>query len=352
MYAIQRPFGHLPDGREITRIVLDNGCGMSAEILTLGAVLHRLMVPDRQGVAADVTLGQDTAQDYWRHPYGVGMVVGRCANRIANACYRDGDRLVKLEANASGFTLHSASGNWGRHVFQAHIPDPHAARVQLTLTDDAWAGFPGRLELCVTYTLEEDQTLRIDYDAICTERTVLNPTHHMFLNLAGQAAGSIADQLLEVSANAYLPARPDGLPTGEIRALDGSALDVRQPKFFRSLFASDDPDIAMFGGLDHNYCLHGDGYRRAGSVTDPVSGRRVTVYTDMPGIQVYTFNGLPHALSGKDGAQYVSHCAFCLETQHYPNAVNEPRFPSALVPANTPCHSVTAYRFDVAAEGI
>ena len=347
VYAKQAPFGMLPGGQTVTLIELNNGNGMTAQILSLGAIVHRLMVPDRLGHAADVVLGQSTAQAIWERPYGVGMVVGRCANRISGGCYTDGDRVIRLEQNAPGMTLHSASGNWGRRLFDVRIPDARQPRVELTLTDEGWAGFPGRLSLCVTYSLQQNQTLRIDYDAQCTERTVINPTQHMFLNLSGQASGSIGDQVLQVEADSYLPAAASGVPTGEIRPLQGSALDARTPVAFSDILESGDPDIVLFGGLDHNYCLRTAGYARAASVSDPHSGRRVTVFTDMPGIQVYTFNGLPRALSGKDGAMYTSHCAFCLETQHYPNAVNTPAFPSPMMEAATPWHSATAYQFDL-----
>ena len=340
------PFGCLPSGEKVDILEIENENGMRLQILTLGAVLHRLYAPDRFGKLADVTLGQNNVEECWKKPIGVGMVVGRCANRISDAMYTDIGHKILLEENAPEMTLHSASGNYGRHIFAPDELDKSGSSVTLALHDDGWAGFPGQVDFSVTYTLTQENTLRIEYKAQCTERTVMNPTHHMYLNLAGQGNGMIDQQLLQIDADYFLPAAKNGLPTGEVRSLKESALDARKPVPFANIFNANDADIYMFGGMDHNYCLRGRGFRRAGSVTDPGSGRRVTVYTDMPGMQVYTMNGLPHSFSGKDGAEYVSHGAVCLETQQYPNAVNYSHFPSPIIEAGNIWHSVTEYHFD------
>lgn len=340
------PFGRAADGETIHLIRLINAGGHIAEFLTQGAAIHRLCFPDREGRLADVSLGQNA--NALHRPVGVGFVIGRCANRIEGGCYEDGGKTVALEKNAEGYTLHSESGCYARRLFAPVIENEYGTQVLFTLRDEGWAGFPGTLELLVRYTLTDEGALRIAYEACCTERTVLNITNHVYLNLAGHGSGPIDGQLVQINADYYLPNDSRGMPTGEILSVEGTALDLRTPTPFGKGFASGDERLEKFGGWDYNYCLRGRGLRKAAVVLEPNSGRRVSVFTDLPGLQLYTMNGLPDGISGKDGAVYGPHHAFCLETQHYPNAANMSHFPSPMVEAGQIWRSITEYRFDFA----
>lgn len=346
MNCAEKPFGVLPTQETVWRYSLDNGCGITAEIISYGAIIQKLFVPDRNGHPSDILLGQDTLEDYIRNPSCSAAVIGRCANRISNASFAIGGQAYTLDRNFGGDTLHSGSGNYGGKNFKGTLFEEETrVGVRLCYTDTGIGGFPGKVEVQVTYSLDKDGTFTIQYDALPEQETILNITNHAYFNLAGHDSGSVGDQLLKLDADFYLPNDRRGMPTGEVINLHNTDMDFTQFRPIKQGFGSTNPQIAQYGGYDHNYCLRGHGYRKIGEAQDPASGRGMSVMTDLPGVQLYTANHFPDPCTGKNGAVYHRNDAFCLETQHYPNAINMSQFPSPLYPGNQPFRSVTAFRF-------
>lgn len=346
MRCFEIPFGALSTGETVWLYHLENSGGVRVEIISLGCIIHRLVVPGRSGENADIVLGQTTLDDYLQNPTVNAAVVGRCANRVAGATFTIGDQAYFLERNHGENTLHSGSGNYSDKVFTGRLfEDESAVGVELYYRDDGMGGFPGEMDVWVTYTLREDGSLEIVYKAIPEKETVINVTNHAYFNLAGHSAGSIGSQILKLEADFYLPSDETGMPTGEILQVSGTDMDFNSFTPFERGFKSTEPQIAQFGGYDHNYCLRGRGYRKVAEVRDPASGRAMEVITDLPGLQLYTANNVPDVYPGKDGVKYRKRGAFCLETQHFPNSVNMSQFPSPIYPADREFISKTSFRF-------
>jgi len=279
-------------------------------------------------------------------PNCAGGVIGRVANRISGARFSIGEKTYHTEISSDGFTLHSGSGNYIRRNFAGKIFERNGvAGVTLSLRDNGEGGFPGGMDVSVTYTLDVKGNLRLFYEAMPEEDTPINFTNHVYFNLAGHGSGSVADQILQIDADYYLPGLVTGMPTGEIRSVKGTAMDFSSPKALGEGFASDEPQITSIGGYDHNYCIRGRGMRRGGFAKDPLSGRCLEFFTDMPGVQLYTGVHMRDNFQGKDGAVYQKLHSFCLETQNYTNAINWSQFPSMLYRAGMKFESETVYRF-------
>jgi aldose 1-epimerase len=345
----EQPWGRLPDGTAPTLYTLRNAHGLRADISNYGAIVTRLLVPDRQGAMADVVLGYDSLADYLKGSPYFGAIVGRYGNRIAKATFTlDGVRYT-LAANNGPNALHGGLKGFDKVVWQA---EPYADSTEAGLrlhyvSPDGEEGYPGRLDVSVTYALTNDDALRIDYRLTTDHPTVQNVTHHSYFNLAGHAAGAILGQELMLDADRFTPVDSMLIPTGELRSVAGTPFDFRTPTAIGARIAADDEQLRMAGGYDHNFVLSGPvgALRVVGRVRDPLSGRVMEISTTEPGIQFYSGNFLDGSNVGKGGARYEHRAGFCLETQHFPDSPNHPDFPSAVLRPGEEYRSTTVYRF-------
>lgn len=348
MKCREKVFGKLESGEEVRLFHLENGEGIEAEIIEYGAIIHRLVVPGRNGVRADVVLGQDTLENYIKMPNFSAAVVGRCANRIGNAVFSINGKDYVLEKNNGNNSLHSGSGNYANKLFKGKMFDSgDKVGVTLYYKDLGLGGFPGTVDVWVTYTLTSEGSFEIEYKAVPDTDTVINLTNHAYFNLSGHDTGSVENHLLQINSDFYLPNDNGALPTGEVLSVTGTDMDFNSPRPVGEGFKSTDVQLTQFGGYDHNFCLRGRGYRKVVELLDPISGRGMEVYTDLPGIQLYTTNFAGKNSIGKEGALYQRHGALCLETQYFPNAVNMSHFPSPVFRAGETYYTVTAFKFFV-----
>jgi aldose 1-epimerase len=341
-------FGKTPEGTPVDLYVLTNG-RMTAKVMTYGAILTELDVPDRHGKTADVVLGFDTLEGYLAgHPY-FGATVGRVANRIAGGKFTLDGKDYALAVNNGPNTLHGGLKGFDKVVWKAEdVSGTDGPAVKLTYhSRDGEEGYPGNLRVTVTYTLAVD-ALRIDYQASTDKATPVNLTNHSYFNLAGPAAGSILGHTLRLTAQQYTPADDTLIPTGAIAPVRGTPLDFTTPT---AIGARIDQIKAEPRGYDHNYVLRGpDGGsgrepQLAAEVVEPASGRVMDMYTTEPGVQFYTGNFLDGTLTGKGGVVYRQHQGFCLEAQHYPDAVHHAHFPSTILKPGATYTQTTIYRF-------
>ncbi len=325
---------------------LTNANGMQVRILAYGAVVQSLTAPDRHGDYADVVLGYDSVDAYAGGQAYLGAIVGRYANRIGGARFElDGNRY-SLPANDGPNTLHGGFRGFDKVVWTMK-PDPAGRSVRLTyVSPEGEQGFPGDVTIRVTYTLTDEDELRIDYDATTDRATPLNLSNHAYFNLAGHGAGDILGHELELLADAYTPVDSKLIPTGELRDVTGTPFDFRTPTAIGARVDDADQQLAFGHGYDHNFVLRksGGGVELAARVFEPGSGRVLEVLTTEPGVQFYTGNHL-HGLPGKHGARYGRRGGFCLETQHFPDSPNRPGFPDTILRPGETYASTTVYRF-------
>lgn len=349
----QAPWGEI-DGQPVDRFVLSNDAGMSVAILSFGAIIQELHVPDASGKIANVVLGFDNLAQYGEKNPHFGSVLGRFANRIGGAKFSLDGTVHELTPNKGTFTAHGGAKPFDRYNWTAEVVDlDHGPGVTLThVSPDGDEGFPGEFTATVTYSLTPDNVLRLDYTATTTKPTVHNLTNHSYFNLGGEASGTVEDQLLTVHATHYTPTGADQIPTGEMAPVAGTGLDFSAPRpIGEAVRDGSDPQIRIARGVDHNYVVtREEGTSElvpAARLEDPVSGRAMEVLTTMPGMQVYTSNSLDGSLAGHSGRLYRQTDAVCFETQQFPDAPNHPEFPSAVLRPGDVFRSTTVYRFSV-----
>lgn len=328
----------------VDAITLQNQHNMSVTILSLGCTIQRLCVPDVGGKQRDVVLGYDTAQDYLDHDGYFGAAIGRNGNRIAGAKFTLNGKTYNLSANDGPNQLHGGLVGFDKKIWMYAVDEPRNRVVFSTGLTDGEEGFPGNMEVKITYILGEDNSLRIDYEAISDADTVANFTNHSYFNLDGHGSGTVLEHELSLTAETYTPADAQTMPTGEIAPVAGTCMDFRTAKTIGRDFA--DPALANWEGYDHNFCLPGRGLREIGKLCSRESGICMYVKTTLEGVQLYTGCGLT-ARVGKDGKTYVRYGGLCLETQHYPDAPNQPNFPSSILHKGELCQETTVYRFGV-----
>jgi aldose 1-epimerase len=331
------------DGKPVELYTLTNAKGMKAQIMTYGATLTGLWVPDRDGKLADVVLGFDDLQGYLKgHPF-FGSTVGRVANRIAKGKFTLDGREYKLFVNNGPNTLHGGKKGFDKVIWTAAPVKGNAVKFTYK-SSDGEEGYPGNLTASVTYTLTDDNELRLDYEATADKATPVNLTNHSYFNLAGQGSGTILGHELTLEADKYTPPDDTLIPTGEIKAVKGTPLDFTTP---HTIGERIDQLKDKTGGYDHNFVLNGGGKKLAPAarVREPKSGRVMEVLTTEPGVQLYTGNFLDGKLQGKGGAAYPKHGALCLETQHFPDSVNHANFPSTILRPGATFRSTTVYKF-------
>ncbi|WP_406447925.1 galactose mutarotase [Streptomyces sp. NBC_00876] len=342
------PFGaHGP--ADIDVWTLDSGTGVRAEILTYGGILHRLTVPDTGGVPASVVRSLAALDDYTgKNPY-FGALIGRFANRIAHGRFTLDGASYRVPATDRGHALHGGPDGFHTRVWQAAgVSTGEAASLRLTLhSPDGDMGFPGALDVTVTYTLDTTGTLALDYTATTDGPTVVNLTNHAYFDLTDR--GDILGHTLQVDADRYLPVDEDGIPEGPAAAVHGTPFDLTAPHTVGERIAAPDEQLRRAGGFDHCWVLDGPGapagLRRAARLTAPGAGRIMEVWTTEPGIQVYTANQLDGTLAAPDGGRHERHSAVCLETQHLPDSPNRPDQPGTVLRPDQVFRSRTEFRF-------
>ena len=330
-------FGKLPDGTAIEKITLSNSHGMQASVITWGGVLQSLVVPDKQGKPADVVLGFDDVQGYRDNPtVYFGATIGRFGNRLANGRFTLDGKTYQVPLNDKSNALHGGTQGFDKHVWKAEaINSKGWVGVRLTyVSPDGEMGFPGTLHTQVTYSLNDKDQLRIQYRATTDKPTVLNLTNHSYFNLAGAGNGDVLQQIVQLNAKHYTPITDKLIPTGELAPVAGTPMDFVKPTAIGKQIKADHPQLKFAeptqGGYDFNWVLDtgGDLTKLAARVTDPQSGRRLELYTTEPGVQFYTSNFLDGTIHGKGGKTYPHWGGFTLETQHFPDAPNQPNFAS------------------------
>ena len=347
----REPFGRLPDGEESALYTLCAENGLCVSITNYGGTITSILAPDREGALGDVVLGYDTLDGYLTGRSYFGALIGRFGNRINRGRFTlDGTEYI-LNVNDGQHHLHGGPGGFDRILWRIAAEGNDDSGLTLThLSRDGEEGYPGNLQVEVRYSLPTSDTLQIQYRAETDKPTPLNLTNHSYFNLAGHTAGDILDH--ELTCFAEFVTLVDGglIPTGELRAVAGTAFDFRRPRRIREGVDANDEQIRFAGGYDHNFVVlrkSGDAPQIAARVRDPLSGRTLEVLTSEPGFQFYSGNFLDGTERGKGGTIYKYRSGLCLETQHFPDSPNQPTFPSTILRPGEIFKSTTLYRFTV-----
>jgi aldose 1-epimerase len=339
-----RLFGELANGEPVMEFTLDNGRGMLLSVLDYGCIIRSWRVLEGRGAPVDFVLGFDALGEYERDRGYFGALVGRFANRIDGGRFVLDGRECQVTRNEGSNHLHGGLRGLHKRPWQGHAScNAELARVSLCrLCRDGEEGYPGNLQVMVTYELTTEGELRCYYQACADQATPVSISQHSYFNLAGN--GDILGHELCIHADAFLPIRPDLIPTGELQAVDGSPFDFRVARPIGSGLGADHPQLVLARGYDHNFALRAGPGPQA-SLTDPASGRRMDLYTDSPGLQFYSGNYLDGSLGGK-GRAFPRHAGLCLEPQQFPDAPNQPHFPQAICRPGAPYGATTRYVLD------
>jgi len=354
-------FGTLPDGRAVDVVILRNRGGITLRAISWGGIILSLSTPDRDGAFADVVLGFDTLDGYLGDSPYFGAIIGRCGNRIANGRFTLDGVEYRLATNNGPNHLHGGIRGFDKVVWDARtIERADAASVAFSyVSGDGEEGYPGRLDTTVTYTLDDRDELVVDYAATASAPTVVNLTQHSYFNL-GRAGSDVLAHELTIDADAFVAVDATLIPTAELAPVEGTPFDFRVATAIGARIDADDAQLRLAGGYDHTFVLDSGGAasrgagngrsaspRRAAFVREPSSGRTLEVATTEPGVQLYTGNFLDGTIRGKGGVVYPHRGGFCLETQHFPDSPNQPRFPSVVLRPGERYHSRTVFRFGV-----
>ena len=338
-------FGTLTNGQDITAYLLDNGNGVSARILNYGGIVRNLYVEDKNGVKTDVVLGRETMEDYLNNDGFLGALIGRHANRIAGGEFELNGTKYNVGLNEGKNSLHGGINGFDKKVWSAEEVDGEEPSLKLSIvSEDGEEGFPGTLKVTVTYTLTKENALKINYSAVTDKDTVVNLTNHSYFNLAGHASGTINNQILQINSEFYTPNDSECMPTGEVLSVMGTPFDFRAPKPIGQDINADFEQIEMFGGYDHNFAISGRGYRLCAIAKCLENGITMEVYTDLPGMQLYSGNFIENE-KGKDGQTYTKRTGICFETQFFPNSINVKSFTPCVIKAGETFESETMYKF-------
>ena len=341
-------FGQLPDGTPVDLFTLTNRRGMQARITNYGGIIVSLTAPDRTGKLGDVVLGYDTLAAYVKRNPMFGALVGRYAGRIANAQFTLDGVEYQLTRPGRGTThMHGGAKGFDKQVWQAKsFARGNDAVLELGyLSKDGEEGYPGNLTVTVTYTLTDKGELKLDYEATTDKDTIINFTNHSYFNLAG--AGDVLRHQISLDADRFTVFGEGLIPTGEIRSVKDTPLDLRKPADIGTRIDDQDPQLALGRGYDHFYVLNhkAGALGLAAKVVEPTSGRVMEVLTTEPGVVFYTANGFDSSIVGKGGWAYAKRAGFCLETQHYPDSPHHPNFPTTVLRKGATYRSTTVFRF-------
>ena len=337
------------DGRTVELYTLTNRRGVEAKIITYGGAVVSLKVPDRNGKLEDVVLGYDHLDDYLKGTSYFGALIGRYGNRIGNGRFTLNGIEYKLAANNGANHLHGGPKGFDKVVWNARpLEVKNGVALALTyLSRDGEEGYPGNLSVAVTYTLTDNNELKIEYSATTDKDTIVNLTHHSYFNLAGQASGDILNHQLLIDADRFTPTDAGSIPTGELRSVKGTPFDFTKATAIGERIGNDDEQLKFGKGYDHNWVLNGKvgTLRPVAKVFEPTTGRRLEVWTTEPGLQFYSGNFLDGSQIGKGGKAYQLRSGFCLESQHYPDSPNKPGFPSTVLRRGSKYQTSTIYKF-------
>lgn len=335
-------------GKKVELYTLTNRNGVEAKIITYGGALISLKVPDRKGNFGDIVLGYDNLAGYLQDTSYFGSIVGRYANRIAKGKFTLNGVEYKLATNNGENHLHGGIKGFDKLVWDgAETKTPNGVRLKLTYTSrDMEEGYPGNLLVTVFYTLTNNNELKIDYSATTDKDTVVNLTHHSYFNLAGEGNGDVLKHELMIDANRFTPVDATLIPTGELRSVVGTPFDFLRSTVIGARINQDEEQIKLGRGYDHNFVINGPAgvMRRAARAFEPSTGRVMEVWTTEPGMQLYSGNFLD-GTPGKGGKAYQIRYGFCLETQHFPDSPNHPKFPGTILRKGARYQTSTIYRF-------
>ena len=337
-------FGRMPPGQEVEQFILRNTNGMIVKLISYGATITQVLIPDQKGALTNVVLGAETLEAYVQGFPAAAAVIGRVANRIAKAQFTLDGKEYRLAANNGPNHIHGGKVGFAKVVWQARaLPvEPGRASVQFSyFSKDGEEGYPGNLKVSVTYTLTDKNELLLEYEASTDKATPINLTNHAYFNLAGY--GDILDHELWLDAENYTPADEALIPTGSISSVKGTPLDFTKPTAIGARIEQLKPKM---NGYDHNFILKGAGQVTvvAARARDPKSGRTVEMRTTEPGLQIYTGNHL-NGVKSIGGVVFSKHGGFCLETQHYPDSIHHPQFPSTVLQPGKTFKSTTIFVF-------
>jgi len=346
----KQAFGKTDDGQQMDLYTLTNAKGMEVAITNFGGTIVSIKVPDKNGNIADVLLGYDDVSGYQGGKAYFGATIGRYGNRIAKGKFTLDGKTYTLPQNDGVNTLHGGTKGFSQRVWTAKdVSSPAGQALQLTyVSKDGEEGFPGNLSVKVVFTLANTNELKIDYSATTDKDTVLNLTNHSYFNLSGKGEGDILGTELTLHASKFTPVDATLIPTGELRAVKGTPFDFTKSTAIGARINQDDEQLKLAGGYDHNWVLDAGktvALHLAAQAYDPTSGRELEVLTTEPGIQFYTGNFLDGSIHGKGGKVYNKHAAFCLETQHFPDSPNHPKFPTTELKPGQRYHTMTVFKF-------
>lgn len=343
-------FGKLEDGSTVYLITLKNKNGMKADIISYGATVVSLTSPDKNNKYEDIVLGYDNLDGYIKDNAYFGSIVGRYGNRIAKGQFTLGGQKYQLTINNNENHLHGGKigfnkKNW--ELVNTNENENDASSTFKYLSQDGEEGYPGNLELLVTYTLTNNNELKIDYIAKTDKITILNPTHHSYFNLTGNPNNTILDHEVMINANEFTPVNASLIPTGKLESVENTPLDFRKPKNIGNDINSDYAQIKLGLGYDHNFVINrtNNDVIKIAEVYEPTTGRFMEVFSDQPGVQFYTGNFLNGSAIGKNGIKYNYRTGFCLEAQHFPDSPNQPKFPSVTLKPEEVYKQTTIYKF-------
>ena len=340
-----RDFGMGAKGEKATLYTFENANGMVMEVSDFGATLYALMVPDKNGNLIDVVLGYDTPEGYMGPSgTGFGATIGRNGNRIGKAQFTLNGKTYKLDPNNNGNNLHSGYDYYHYRMWEVKGTTENSITLSL-YSPNGDQGYPGALDVEVTYTLTDNNELCIDYNGKVDADTIVNMTNHSYFNLNGHASGNILEHELWMDADAFTATDELLIPTGEIVPVEGTPMDFRVKKTVGRDIEEQYEALIFGGGYDHNWCLNNHGeFAKVIELSSDLSGIAMEVYTDLPGVQVYSGNFLKEE-PGKDGIVYKHRQGICFETQHYPDAINHDNFPSPIVKKGEEYRTRTVYKF-------
>ena len=340
-------FGAMGDGTPVEIYSLRNGSGVEVRLTNYGGTITSWLAPDRDGKFGDVVLGCDSLEGYLKGASYFGCVAGRCANRIAKARFTLNGVTHKLAANDGPNSLHGGVRGFDKVVWQAAAAmTPEGPAVELRyLSQDGEEGYPGNLSVKAVHTLTSDGGVRIDFTATTDQDTVVNLTNHSYFNLAGK--GDVLGHFLQINGDKTTPIDSTLIPTGELKSVAGTPFDFRKPARIGARIGEADEQLKFGGGYDHNWVLNKPPHKLevAARVTEPTSGRVLEVLSTQPGVQFYSGNFLDGTIKGKGGLVYQYRNGFCLEPQTFPDAVNHPNFPTAVLKAGETYHETIIFRF-------
>ena len=344
-------YGKTPDGISVEQYILKNKKGIKIAIITYGGIITSWTAPDKNGMYQDIVLGYNSLDEYIKSTPYFGAIIGRYGNRIAKGKFSIDETEYTLAKNDGPNNLHGGVKGFDKVVWTARTSTTdNKVSLQLTyLSKDMEEGFPGNLETVVTYALTEDNTLEVLYEATTDKKTIVNLTQHSYFNLSGDFNKTILDHEITIDADTYIPVDETLIPTGELAPVAGTPFDFRKPKTMALEINADNDQLKKGGGYDHCWVLNDQdqGMRLNATAYHPESGRLLEVFSNEPGIQLYSGNFLDGTLPSKNGGTYAYRSGFCLETQHYPDSPNQNNFPSVVLSPGEKYSSKTSFKFSV-----